>query len=163
MELVPEQKSDSSDSVVLKKKKNFMQGFMGRQKKSKLNSKNLMSSSIINDSLKIPLNQRHDYKLVQKGANGQLYYTQVQNSDIIYINDLAQIFKVQLFTQEVREQHLKDIKKKLKFDQMALKSSCEHCTEAFKERMGGLFSNKEYCEYCMSFICSNCVSKPDES
>lgn len=33
---------------------------------------------------------------------------------------------------------------------------------AFSERMGGLFSNKEYCEFCMSFICSNCVYKPKD-
>jgi hypothetical protein len=28
--------------------------------------------------------------------------------------------------------------------------------------MGGMVQNKEFCEFCMNYVCSNCISKPKE-
>jgi len=51
------------------------------------------------------------------------------------------------------------IRRKVKFENLLKQKSCEICTNAFRSYLGGLFSNKEFCEFCMNYVCSGCIHR----
>jgi late competence protein required for DNA uptake (superfamily II DNA/RNA helicase) len=86
----------------------------------------------------------------------------MQNSDLVYHNELNKIFKDKLFTLAVKQKHMQDIRKTFKFENiMKNNKACEDCTNNFTNWFSGLYSNRVYCEYCMNFVCKDCLHKPD--
>ena len=57
----------------------------------------------------------------------------------------------------MKKQHLERIRRNMRFENLIKQKECERCTNAFKSYLGGLFSNKEYCEYCMNYVCKDCI------
>lgn len=82
----------------------------------------------------------------------------MQNSDWVYYNDLRAEFTDKLFSRAAKQKHLQDIKRNFKFETRDnQQDTCHTCTNKFRVWMGGMFTNKVFCQFCMNFVCSRCI------
>lgn len=75
------------------------------------------------------------------------------NSDWIYQQNKAK-FKRELYNREAKLNHKATLKKT--YDLESIGSTIDHCTfcsNRFKSFLGGLFTNKIYCQFCDNFVC----------
>ena len=153
--------SDSSSSVRLqrKKKTTFMSALKRAESRTVFASTNFKAKAEDTNKAKISAEEMANYQIVEKvtDKNNLLVYTMMQNSDLIYFNRMQGIFKTELYTQDVKKQHLERIRRNLRFENLIKQKECERCTNPFKSYLGGLFSNKEYCEFCMNYVCKDCI------
>ncbi|MFN9898239.1 MAG: FYVE zinc finger domain-containing protein [bacterium] len=49
------------------------------------------------------------------------------------------------------------IRRSFKFEVLAKQNNCNECGANFSNFFGGLFSNKHFCEFCMNYVCTNCL------
>ena len=61
-----------------------------------------------------------NYQIVEivTDTNSLHIYSSMQNSDVIYFNTMQKRFKQMLYTQDVKKQHLEDIRRKLNFESL---------------------------------------------
>mmetsp|Transcript_37774 Transcript_37774/g.57832 ORF Transcript_37774/g.57832 Transcript_37774/m.57832 type:complete len:255 (+) Transcript_37774:1499-2263(+) len=154
-----ERKSQESDQP--KKKPNFMRSLSRVDKKRFFADKFRMSKTTIQNQKKILPKDLQNYKIVQKQGffeGKQLFYVGMQNSDMLFHNRLQQIFSLELFNSAARQKYLTEIRRKFNFDKLENKEACEDCEQQFVSYLGGLYTNKEFCELCLNFICSKCIT-----
>ena len=72
------------------------------------------------NQIKIDPKDMLNYQIIEKviDRNNLLIYSSMQNSDVIYFNTMQHIFKKQLYSQDVKKQHLEDIRRKLNFENL---------------------------------------------
>lgn len=38
-------------------------------------------------------------------------------------------------------------------------TNCDNCANKFKSYVAGMFTDQTYCQFCMHYVCSNCIQK----
>jgi len=92
--------------------------------------------------------------------NDQLIETEILNSDLIYFNQMQHVFDKKLYSEAAKQKYQLEKRRKFNFESLQKQEQCDSCSQSFKTYLG-LFSNKELCEMCLNYVCSNCVHKKD--
>ena len=102
-----------------------------------------------------------NYQIIQK-IDYEFYYTKMQNSDLVYFNNLKIPFEDGLYNQTAKQRHVQMRRKANRMESIIQQENCYACANKFRSYVAGMFSDKTTCQFCMNYICLDCVYKKGE-